>query len=305
MTRPSLLDVATFQNVDASAIIEEVIKMVPEIGLLPWDTIPGQQYRTIVRTSDPTAAFRAANNGPTASKSTFENRLVETFILNPRWECDKAVADVHPKGAAYYIGVEAVGILRAAMKTLASQMYYGTGAGGDTAGFPGLLAAYDTTNMEVDAGGTTASTGSSVWMIKRGEEDVKGLIGGNGVLDVSDVRIGDITGQNSSTLTAYIQELLGWFGLQVGNKWSVGRIKKLTADSGKSLTDSLLSQLLEKFPAGHEPDVILMSRRSRGQLQRSRTTYSPTGQPAPLPTEYEGIPIVITESILNTEALTL
>ena len=27
-------------------------------------------------------------------RGTYENRLVETFILNPRWECDKAVAEL-------------------------------------------------------------------------------------------------------------------------------------------------------------------------------------------------------------------
>ena len=305
MTRPSMLDVATFNGVDASALIEEVLTEFPELSMIGWNTFAGQQYPTIVRTADPTAAFRDVNNGPTPTKSTFEPRLVEAFLLNPRWECDKALADIHPKGAPYYIGLEASAILRAAFRTIASQVYYGTGTGGDAKGFPGLLAAYDTTNMEVDATGTTDTTCSSVWMIKRGEQDVEMQLGANGVLEVPEVRIGDIVGQNSASLTGYIQDMTSWVGMRVANKWSVGRIKKLTAESGKGLTDTLLSQLLEKFPAGHMPDLILMSRRSRGQLQRSRTTYSPTGNPAPLPSEYEGIPIQITEAILNTEALAL
>ena len=56
-------------------------------------------------------------------------------------------------------------------------------------------------------------------------------------------------------------------------------------------------------PVGYGPTHILMSRRSRGQLQRSRTTYSPTGSPSPLPTEYEGIPIIVTDAIRDTEEL--
>ena len=56
-----------------------------------------------------------------------------------------------------------------------------------------------------------------------------------------------------------------------------------------------------------------MSRRSRRQLQVSRTvtlfgngSTKPSGglaTVAPIPTEYDGIPIIATDSILNTEAI--
>lgn len=302
MTMPSLLDVATFQGTQRD-LIDEVLKQVPEMGIMPWTTITGQQYRTVVRTADPTVAFRDANNGPTATKSTFENRLVECFLLNPRWQCDKAVADIHPRGAAYYIGIEAFAMLRAAFKTLAAQIYYGTGTGGDSKGFPGFLAAYDSTNMVVDAGGTTDSIASSVWMVRRGEQDVQMVLGNQGAITMDDVRLGDVAGSNSALLTAYIQECLAWSGMQVGNKWSIGRIQKITTDSGKTLTDAMLSDLFDKFPVGNEPDVIFMNRRSRGQLRKSRTATNPTGAPAPYPQDWEGIPIVVTDAILNTELL--
>lgn len=305
MSAPSLLDIAKFPQNDARDIIEEVLTFIPEAAIFPWQTIPGQQYKTTVRTSDPTSAFRNANDGTDPVKSAWDLRLVETFILDNRWECDKAVADVHPRGAAYFIGLEAVAIMRAALKTVATQVYYGRGTGGDAKGFPGFLAAYDSTDMVVDATGSTENTCSSVWAIKRGEQDVSMILGGNGAMSVSDIRLGDITGQNSKKLTGYIQDLTAWVGLGVGNKWSIGRIKNLTAQSGKGLTDALISQLLEKFPVGHEPDLLLMSRRSRGQLQRSRTATNPTGAPAPIPTESFGIPIQVTDSILNTEATTL
>jgi hypothetical protein len=41
------------------------------------------------------------------------------------------------------------------------------------------------------------------------------------------------------------------------------------------------------------------------QLQMSRTATTPTGAPAPYPQEAFGIPIEETDSILDTEALTL
>ncbi|MFK5282461.1 hypothetical protein ACI3PL_23160, partial [Lacticaseibacillus paracasei] len=60
-------------------------------------------------------------------------------------------------------------------------------------------------------------------------------------------------------------------GLQLGNVNCVGRILNVTADSGKTASDSLVSQLIEKFPVGYTPDALYMSRRSAGQLARSRT----------------------------------
>jgi hypothetical protein len=167
------------------------------------------------------------------------------------------------------------------------------------------LAAYDATNMVVDAGGTTASTGSSVWGVKWGPKAVQWVYGSDGQLSVSDVSEQRVLDGSNNPYTAYVQELLAYPGLQVGNKFAVGRIKKLTADSGKGLTDGLISQLLAKFPVGYKPDVLLMSRRSRMQLQMSRTATTPTGAPAPYPQEAFGVPIEETDSIIDTEALTL
>jgi hypothetical protein len=253
----------------------------------------------------PTAGFRGANEGVTPSKSTFENRLVECFPLNPRWECDKAVADVYEDGAEAYIALEASGKTLAAMVTLGRQMYYGAGSNGDAKGHPGLLQGYDAANMTVDATGTTASTGSSVWAVKFGPQYCGFVIGGNGEFKVDDVTTVRLTDSNNKPYTGYMSEMLAHIGFQVGNIKAAGRIKKLTADSGKGLTDDLISDLLSKFPVGLVPDYLFMSRRSLKQLQQSRTATNPTGSPAPFPVEAFGVPIKVTDSILDTEDLAL
>ncbi len=304
MAVTTLLDIAKANGSDAAVgLIEEVQTYAPEVMLGAARTIKGLSYKTLIRTALPTTAFRNANEGVPATKSTWENRVIECFTLNPRWECDKAVADRYEDGAQAFIALEADGIMRAAMLTLGSQFYYGVA--NDAKGFPGVLAAYDATNMVVDAGGTTANTGSSVWAVKFGPKDVQWVYGNQGQLGVSDVSEQRVLDSNNNPYTAYVQELLAYPGLQVGNKYAVGRIKKLTADSGKGLTDGLISQLLAKFPVGYKPDYLLMSRRSRMQLQMSRTATTPTGTPAPYPTEAFGVPIQETDSIVDTEALTL
>jgi hypothetical protein len=46
-----------------------------------------------------------------------------------------------------------------------------------------------------------------------------------------------------------------------------------------------------------------MNRNALRLLRQCRSAYSPTGAPAPFPTEAFGIPIVVTDQILSTEAV--
>lgn len=305
-TRTTFLDIVKANGSDAVAgLIEEVVPAVPELARFGSRTIKGLNYKTLVRTGLPTVGFRNGNEGTDAVKSTYENRLVETFIMNPRIECDQAVADAYEDGPEAYIAMEGAGITAAAAITVARQIYYGNSATGrgDAKGFPGLIGIYDSTNLVVDAGGSTDDTASSVWAIKFGPQDCQLVIGMNGELTLSDVRRETIYDANSKPLDGYVQTLLARIGLQVGSRYSVGRIKKLTEDSGKGLTDARLSALWSKFPIGHKPDVFMMSRRSLGQLQQSRTATNATGAEAPFPDSWQGIPLVATDSILDTEKL--
>jgi len=304
MATPTLMDIAIANGSDpVVGLIEEVLKAHPELQRGAARTIKGLNYKTLVRTALPTVGFRNANEGYDPGKSTFENRLIETYIFNPRWECDKAIADAHEDGAEAFIALEAGGIMEASAIALCKQFYYGTGTNGDAKGFPGLLAIYDSSGMVADAGGTTDDVASSLWAVRFGPKDVQWVYGNNGSLALSPVAEARVLDANNKPYTAYVQELLARPGLQVASKYSIGRIKKLTTDSGKGLTDKLIADLLSKFPAGFGPDVMFCSRRSLSQLQQSRTATNATGAPAPFPDEAFGIPIVTTDSIVDTEKL--
>ena len=309
MAQNTLLDIAVMNGSDmVVGLVEETIKAVPEILMGAARTIKGLNYKTLVRTVLPTVAFRAANQGASTSKGTYENRLFETYMLNPYWICDKAVAISAEEGPAQFIAWEAQGIMESAFQYLGKQFYYGNtntsyANANDVLGFPGLLQGYDTANMEVDAGGTTASTASSAWLVRFGPRDICWVYGDNGQLALSPLREQTVLDGSSNPYTAYIQEILARPGLQFTRKYAACRIKKLTADSGKGLTDNLISTALSKFPVGLPPDYIFCSRRSLQQLQASRTATTPTGAPAPIPTDSFGIPILPTDSISNTEVI--
>lgn len=317
----TVLDLAKRNGSDAVVgIVEEAIRATPEVSGLNPDTgivipnvgdartISGTSYKTLIRTAIGAVGFRDGNQGQASIKSTYANRLVETFIMNPRWDVDRAIADKSEDGWQVLMADEAFGALQGSMQQLGRQFYYGRNTaaalGGNAKGFGGLIDVVDSSYV-VDAGGTTADTGSSVWAVCFGRQKVQWVYGKNGSMDPTEVDIRDVRDADGNPYSAYFQEMLLYPGLQVSSSRYVARIKKLTEDSGKGLTDARLSALMEKFPVGVRPDVIFMTKRSRRQLRDSRTASNDTGKEAPLPMDYDGIPIAVTESISNTEPLTL
>lgn len=305
---------------DVVGIVEESIKACPELtgmqiiggmqkaipGVAIGRTIKGLLYKTLHRTALPTGGFRNANEGHASGSSSYENKIIETFFLNAKAYADKQVADASEDGPAALIAMELQGHLQSQMQMASKCFYYGQNTTfGDAKGYPGLLGTLDTTNMVVDAAGTTDNVASSVWMVRWGVQDVQWVFGNDGLLPLSEVTERDVYDSNSRPYTAYHQELGNNIGLQILQKSGVGRIKKLTTDSGKGLTDSLLSQLFEKFPAGRPPNAIYMTPRSGGQLQRARTATSDSGKEADLPVQWQQIPIFYSDNLLNTETLAL
>lgn len=317
-TVPTLLDIARKNGSDAVVgLIDEAQRPHPEVVYLPARTIKGQNYKTLVRTAVARGGtFRDANSGAKLVKNTYENRLVETFIMNPRWECDKAVADRDEDGAEAFIALEAGGIMEGAMADLCQAFYYGTaapaaGVAAITKCFPGLVDVVDA-NKVVDAGGVTAVT--SVWIVRFGPRHASWVAGNNGAFQMDNPRIETLYRQvdGANTLqrfTGYVQELLAYPGLQVGSIHSIARIKNLGTDAGKGLTDKLLFDALALFPEGSDltSTMIMMNNRSWTQLRDSRTAVNTSGQEAPLPEQIQGptgpIPIRPTAAIVNGETV--
>lgn len=307
-----MLDLAKQKGNDVTVgLIEESILVNPEVRIFPARQITGTSYKTLIRTGYPTARFRRVNEGVPRSKSTFENRTVECFIIDNQVAADKALADVwEPGGAASYQMIESAGVLEATHRRVAKSIYYGnspaavTAGLGDALGFPGFVDAYDNAAHEVDATGTTALT--SVWAVKLGIKDVHLIAGGNTTLDLlPEWRIQTVYDADNNGFTAYVNSLMGWTGMQVGSLHSLVRIKNIGTDTNKGMTDSLGQQAIELFPSGVMPDFFIMNRRSRRQLQNSRQAVAVNGgrtaNEVPLPTDIEGVPLLITDALSNAE----
>lgn len=291
----------------ADIVVSDLLDDAPLLRALAADIASnGTEHKYLKQTGAPTTAFRAANDGRENKASADTLVTVTLKIFDASYACDMALANSYYKGKDAYLNREGMRHIRSAFQTMEKQIFYGAGTGGDSAGFTGLTdnAAFDAVadTLVVDATGSTASTGASCWLIRTQLDAVCLVAGQDGNLELGETTVQRLAGA-TGYYPAYWTPVTGYYGLQLGNAYPAVRICNLTAQTGKGLTDILLSTAIAKFPATAPPNLIVMSRRSLMQLQKSRTATSPTGAPAPFPDSAFNIPIVVTDQLSETEAI--
>lgn len=313
MARLNLLDVTKLNNTDkVVGLIEESVIYAPELNLFPARSIRGTSFPTSIRTAVPVVGFRQAGQGNDPVKSSFRQGLVQTFILSAAVQFDREVGRAYEDGMAAYEMIEANGVMEGAMRAIGSQIFYGVTQDAD--GFPGLkvFTPKSDATMCLSSGGSDANVQSSVYAVKFGTRDCEIILGQGGGFNLSAFRDENFLDSDNKIVPGRVADLGAWVGLAINNTNCVKRLCNVGQDSetGDTVTDAKLQQLLDLFPTGVSPDVIFMSKRSRSQLQRSRTVtlFSSGGKVngqsiAAMPKDYDGVPIVATDSILNTDAV--
>ena len=303
-TKISSTDVVAINSSESIVgVIHELSKQLPELGFFAASPVTKTSYKTVVRTALPTAGFRAINTGRTRDVGTLVARTVDCKFLDASWSADQAAIRGVDWGDPVAEQQEAH--LLAALKSVQSQIWNGTGA--DANGFPGLSSLFPTNDIAgfIDAQGTTDDTASSIYLIKTSPKDVCLAWGNDGEITVGEQVEQQLTDDNGKPYMGVAQAVHGWVGLQVTNHAAVVRIGNVTADSGKGATDDLIYAGIEEFGKrlGVDPDGIFMSHRSRKQLRQSRTATNATGTPAPIPTEVGGVPVFATLGLTDEEAI--
>ena len=271
----------------------------------------GTLHKYLKLTTASSAAFRAANAGldKTNSADTLVTDVLK--ILDGSFPVDVALAQEAKNGKDAYLLMELMRTMKTVFSTAEKQVIYGVG--NDAGGFVGLSddpqldALAD--GMVYNAGGTTADVQTSVFLLRSGADDVSYILGndGNIVVDEDPQVVPWIaTAGASQTYPAYYTAVNGYSGFQIGGAYSAARIANVNATDSAgaaSLTDDMIYEALALFPAARQPNMIVLNRASLKMLRASRTAVNVTGAPAPRPTEVEGIPIIVTDSIVSTEAV--
>lgn len=292
----------------SDAQVSDLMNGAPLVAALPAEeSSDGTTHKYSKEVGAPVVGFRLENKGRDFSNDSDQIVQVALKILDWSFAGDKAVADAWRRGGREaFLARKGLRTSKAALFAYEKQIFYGSGE--DALGFVGLIDSLNTLahEMVVNATGAAAGTGSSVYALRLGADDVQGIYKGdeNGkAMDMGDTIVQNMVDSEGKNLPMYYTPACTWLALQIGGLRSVGRLCNLTTEENKTLTDDMLYELLERFPGDKKPTHLAMTRRSRGQLRKSRTATNATGAPAPIPTEVDGIPIVVTEALVNTEAI--
>ena len=265
-------------------------------------TIPashGTDHKYLKETGAPVVGFRAANAGVEWKTDADTLVTLALKILDASFGIDRALVDSAARGGAYVMQRKAMRHLRAAFAHAELQMLYG--ADNDAGGFQGLADVLDALADDMVIGAGDANALTSVWAIASTSDESQAcvVVGNDGVIAIDEYYPQDLLDGTGKHFPGYHQPVFGYMGYQFGSAKSAARLANVGSEGG--LTDDLLSDLYGLFPANNKPNFFAMSVRSQMQLQKSRTTYSPTGAEAPLPMDWNGVSILVTDNIGNAE----
>ena len=267
----------------------------------------GTLHNYVKQTTASSAAFRAAGAGLTKTPSA-DTKVTDTLkILDASFCADVALADAYHKGRDAYMERELKRALKQSFAEVEAQIF--NGVNNDGSGFIGLNddgqlnAISDAMVIAADTAGSTGSSQTSVYLVRSDETDVSMVIGNAGKIVVDDdpVIIEKVVnpGTDNATFPALYCPVTGYVGFQIGGAYSAARIVNVET----ALTDDDIYEGLALFPSGKMPNFIFMNRKSMRLLRQSRTAVNATGAAAPFVHEIEGIPVIMTDGVLNTEAV--
>lgn len=297
-------------------IVDEVSIAAPLFNRLPGRVISGTTYRYMKRNSLPKIGPRPINAGVEAHKASYKSANAECYYYDGRIEVDKALIDADPEAKNLLMADEARATVRGTMYGLEQSLFYP-----EDGGAPCLrqtIGDYMAMSANPDTKDETAWTngGASIWLLHVADDSLYNIWGNRktvafGPIDEESVLrpTGKVDAQGNAimgNMRAKVQHCSFWRGFVQKNVFAVGAILNESADH--PLTDDMLAKAVDMFPASMRPTLIVMNPGSRSRLRASRSkaiTYrkGQSGQTAyaDTPTEWDGIPILVTDGILDNE----
>ncbi len=325
-------DILKFDGFGGKEIASEVNISCPEFtGVDRWGTsfniggaqsTIGQDYfeGLIRKESTPSSPFRWTNEGVGMDVGVYERTLFKLFNVTKYFWCDASLIDRDRARGTAFLKNEGRRILEETIVSLGRQFFYGGTAAGDEKGFQGLASFVDAAHT-VKAGGSAGSgsaTGlTSVYFVRFNPFDaVSWLFGRDGYFGLSDLVKADIADANNAGkyIPVYRQRLEFYPGLAFQSQYAAARIANIDASSAftpgsiskTALTDEHMLVALSTLK-GARPDAIFMPYAAGILLGASRQPSITVGNNTiaggqiAVPKEYNGIPILYTDSLTANE----
>lgn len=254
----------------------------------------GTVHEYLKETTAPTIGFRPLGSGGANAPGVKTQVSVSLKLLDATAAEDAAAVEKSKDGIEMFMEKQALRNWRQGMHALEKAFFYGTTY--DAEAFAGLAenTAYDgLADAQVVPGGGVDLTTYSAWILRTGEDSVSMLNPGG--LEIGEIYKSMLYDSNSKGFPGYVAPMLSWFAFKVGSVLDVVRVANLDFDEAN--TESLIQDGLALFPEDKTPTYCVMSRKSRLAIHKNRIAVS--GIPnLPLPTEVDGVPIVISEALV-------
>lgn len=298
------------------AVVNDLRLVAPEITRIPSVAIQGTAYKYRKAETAPRVGYRPANAGIRMSETKASLALAECFLLHAMIGVDRAMAEGYPGGWEAILAEEVENHMKGIMFSMGLQFWYGQRA--DQHGFKGLFESMgDYMTLHSDPGKNEDSKanradqhGASAVFVVEDPAYIRMIYGMEAGIRFTPVRDADLTANDvnglPATLPCKVQDVSSWQGLSVRSSFAAARLKCITAEN--PVTDDKLSELRAMFPAAVRPTALYMNPYAGRLLQQQRTAKlqfvngASAETAAAWPTEFQGVPIVYTDALLDDES---
>lgn len=306
---PNALQIAQGRQTPLTAgLFMAVRDEAPLFSAFDVRTTSGTSFLSLAITSLPSSSFANLGEGFTSSEGTLELREFDCSLIGGQIRAELISADLWNKnhtGTGYtWFDLQTMLKVKADVQNVERQIILGRT--NDAKGFPGAKeltpfsggvftmaetsAAYNFQRSVLNVAGTTSDTASSAYSFVFGEMESQLILGNDSGGEL--ITIGDIITQDlapdpvnnpTKLLRHEVAQLQGFVGLSVSGfnqqiegqsvptQYSVRRAANITADAGKTMTDTVMDKLSRSHGTGRRPSLFAMSHRSGEQLAASRS----------------------------------
>lgn len=299
---------------DYGKIFDSIKFNTPLLDVIPSRVIGEKTEMTeLVTISYPMPGAVPFNAGMTMDKSEYETRTHSTYPYADICKIDAKFVHAMPTQAGVMMRKEMKNKLQGFKANMERTLFYGSLVSAvGSKGLMDLMGDYMTISADNAHNSTATRTdgGMSVWLLCIDEDNINVNYTGSSALSYGPEQRGMLPALTVDGKEGLMDAVYRSFnvtcGLALLNTGAAMRLVNVSADH--PVTDSLIDTMIDSMPNGLKPTHIFMNRKARAILQAQRTAgfkyvkkTSGSTISADIPAEHNGLPILVTDGLLNDE----